>query len=1386
MTHAASTFAHEFSRFKLWLLTKGGPEGQSLAKWLEGMPPTTALAWYAEHRQVINHAAPVMPRPVAFPTAAEVAARPVQPPTTDLRFVRFISAHSKDEQGKQAKHFDAALNEEQAKRIAALTGLGVQVAAPKDRLTEILLTDKAAWVNAKLAEAFAVEIIHYYPAHILDTETAAYVLGLGEAITAIPGMPTRPREAPVYPDSLEYTGFEDLCTYTSLGLAAPFILEDLSVGPWDERPEDPFSTSAPRSSGMFGGGLDEEERVAHRRGWVEEYLLYFDEGPFGGPEDLTPYVEMDWPLNGEKNEVEEISGTALVARTLGQSGQEPVEDKFTGEAISGDYEDYEATVSKLQGRPDTLRSKASPWDFFAASVGLLYITNISPYHWARDFGKEFSGASPLLESSTLGRTPEDGRWAVNKQAAAFYQSSRFAPAKPPEDGWEWLVYPRSAFAARGADTLVYKPSINVGIGASEAKAIYKALDRPEVREHGILVPFVKALAEHTLDKAKGKEDFFHLIDLLQAAHLTRWLGTSKSGSVRALVAFLIDRRRDIEQSRAPSWEALDNAAVRRQEAEIVGEEDEATEAAAEERGRARALKEARDAEKARREARDRQAKRAAQEQAEDFEKKWSTEAFAAWFERSVVTKNGAPLGVYHGTLVGGLRKQDGAFLFTDSLETEQDMALLTLPGDPEWAPNERTHPTHPRVIQAYLRIRNPLRADARGRDFDGPFWYAPYESSVFDPSEMADLQEEYGEGSEFPYFFEGLVQEARGLGRDGVIIQNVDMGRTGRGTAYLVFYTSQVWYVKDADGQSVESKSEPEATEPAPPAAAPRTHTYGARNRPPGFATAPKGWTHFNPTDTNYPEWTRHGEVVYDRPLTLDEMKSYELHPKYTLAEVLEVIEHGLDDKTWRRVMQYWLPWHKMYQGERREGVMREVARPILDNYVHRADGPLPAPEHARAYYDVPLTSLEAAVFEALERGIEARGGTKAVEEARAAMLRPGDDEDAPAAPPARPAAPPAQPSSPFSVTVISDKPPEQRKAEERAVEAEIARRLGGSSPSNTGPAWDWEANVYDPKGELFATYNPKERVWVNQDRDSRGQPATVTTWFEGDHGYTQASYTHVKGTFPLRSFFPSGLDPKTDREGAQAVHGYLARKAGWPSLPTEPTKAVVYPYPLLPTVYAAKGFPTPPAVGLAVAYFDYKKAVKDNFKVVKTGGHEQMGAWLMLLPQLGWELASKPTAKGATWRPMQDPPEKQIPLPALAPVNEEEWLTWADEVARWFDGKHPSFKSVTGYFADAPLSDGNGSHSWEVTYHRPSEILRGGESTGIKTDGSLSVNLRWGHLSINTTNRSFNTFSSIQVKRVEDYELRGILRKTYGTGDIPEPFGTWIENGLTKVGRKG
>ncbi len=72
----------------------------------------------------------------------------------------------------------------------------------------------------------------------------------------------------------------------------------------------------------------------------------------------------------------------------------------------------------------------------------------------------------------------------------------------------------------------------------------------------------------------------------------------------------------------------------------------------------------------------------------------------------------------------------------------------------------------------------------------------------------------------------------------------------------------------------------------------PAAYRYGAANRPPNFATVPKGYVRIesppkNPNGQGVEPGARHGVLVYDRPLTPDEIRSYQLVPYLPSEDVV-------------------------------------------------------------------------------------------------------------------------------------------------------------------------------------------------------------------------------------------------------------------------------------------------------------------------------------------------------------------------------------------------------------------------------------------------------------------------------------------------------------------
>lgn len=169
-----------------------------------------------------------------------------------------------------------------------------------------------------------------------------------------------------------------------------------------------------------------------------------------------------------------------------------------------------------------------------------------------------------------------------------------------------------------------------------------------------------------------------------------------------------------------------------------------------------------------------------------------TVEFDRWFGKSVVVDaDGHPRVVYHGATAGGFtvfeRKWGGVGMyFTD----ERLVAASYIEGTgrqfiagahledptPPWGVSEQDAEWGPGIYAVYLRIENPLRIDAEGRNYD----------------ELEDLDLDV-----FGRDIEELAEKAQRLGYDGLIVDNVyDIGPHDPleqlSTIYVVFDSRQV------------------------------------------------------------------------------------------------------------------------------------------------------------------------------------------------------------------------------------------------------------------------------------------------------------------------------------------------------------------------------------------------------------------------------------------------------------------------------------------------------------------------------------------------------------------------------------------------------------------
>jgi hypothetical protein len=139
---------------------------------------------------------------------------------------------------------------------------------------------------------------------------------------------------------------------------------------------------------------------------------------------------------------------------------------------------------------------------------------------------------------------------------------------------------------------------------------------------------------------------------------------------------------------------------------------------------------------------------------------------------------------------------------------------------------------------------------------------------------------------EYAAAFDGFM----GLGRTGdkyrALIEGAMLLRAGRGSE-----VGGVAIRRGVERLRAEMRAEIDALR----APAPREYRYGAQNRPPGYGSAPKDILRVDPPIPGIPQ-TRHGVVVYARPLTDKEVYDYELAPYLSVADVVAAALVKLSD----------------------------------------------------------------------------------------------------------------------------------------------------------------------------------------------------------------------------------------------------------------------------------------------------------------------------------------------------------------------------------------------------------------------------------------------------------------------------------------------------------
>lgn len=143
---------------------------------------------------------------------------------------------------------------------------------------------------------------------------------------------------------------------------------------------------------------------------------------------------------------------------------------------------------------------------------------------------------------------------------------------------------------------------------------------------------------------------------------------------------------------------------------------------------------------------------------------------------------------------------------------------------------------------------------------------------------------------------------------------------------------------------------------------------YGAMNRPPGYAV-PKGYIEVRPTDPRAPHRTRHGVVVYDKPLSDKDVAAYELQPYHTPATVAEAVARELSRYAKEYVEAAEDDWRAFvsrvgqgmdtlggYTTEDREAIAKRVLA-VLKNRAGRLTNPKQRPGWSAPEFDDPGVS---------------------------------------------------------------------------------------------------------------------------------------------------------------------------------------------------------------------------------------------------------------------------------------------------------------------------------------------------------------------------------------------------------------------------------------------
>lgn len=315
---------------------------------------------------------------------------------------------------------------------------------------------------------------------------------------------------------------------------------------------------------------------------------------------------------------------------------------------------------------------------------------------------------------------------------------------------------------------------------------------------------------------------------------------------------------------------------------------------------------------------------------------------------------------------------------------------------------------------------------------------------------------------------------------------------------------------------------------------------------------------------------------------------------------------------------------------------------------------------------------------------------------------------------------------------------------------AEHTRRTGLAGHPNP-----WLDDVCLSRGGIIAKYLPDQGVWEVPAIPHLTGRGAYRTWYAEGQQFIQHPGRPV-ASYPIKP--EGGLDPFNPVDGARAVHGAILNSypgAYQPDPLPMPTRAIVaaWPYPLSPNWNFGLA-PPPPPVGLAIGYMASRPAGKKGWVRLPLG----QGLWIPNLVALGWNPGKKaPGIEWVNWRHPKGWREgSPIPVPMLAPLDWEAWKEWLGNLEVPAIGLSGGLESsqyiwlIQRFLARLDVALG-GSPTFYYDQARNVIVFEHVDRPELATPGELS---------------------------------RALL-EAHGTTEVPEPFATWIENGLGPRGKE-